>query len=129
MKTGNSYIIEYEEEADTVYLQWLHPPDIHAFKAAHLDGLRLLSARKSEKWLENRHLVNELSWECHNWARDRWFPEAISLGVRYIAIVLSELPLSSTAIEQISDILEMDVSIDYFDEVEDAHKWLHHPDH
>ena len=130
MKTGNSYIINFDDEIEAVYLEWLHPPDIQAFVAAHQEGLRLLrDGRSVVRWLENRQQLHELASDCHIWARDQWFPKALKAGIRYIAIVLSELPLSSVSIEQISEILELDVVTDYFDEIEDARKWLHHPDY
>ncbi|MBN2508909.1 MAG: hypothetical protein JXB03_01490 [Spirochaetales bacterium] len=127
MQTGNSYLIQYDDEIEAVYLEWLHPPDLQAFKSAHFDGLYLLQEYKLCRWLENRQRLHDLSSDCHIWARDEWFPRAAKSGIRYLAIVLSQLPLSPVSIEQISEMLEMDVITDYFDEMVDARKWLHHP--
>ena len=127
MQTGNSYVIQYDDEIEAVYLEWLHPPDLQAFMTAHFDGLYLLQEHNLHKWLENRQRLHDLSPECHMWAKDVWMGRAVKAGIKYVAITLSQLPLSRVSIEQISEMLEMNVVTDYFDELVDARKWLMHP--
>ncbi|GAA4315783.1 hypothetical protein [Nibribacter koreensis] len=119
--------IFYDEINNWVYVKW----------AGHMNGEDVLMAAKAylglqEKW-KCPNLLNDKSqvtgdWEdVNNWLEYEWLPDAVNLGLKRFAHVLSQnfqqMTSAKDMIERFSEYCEAAL----FWDVEMAQKWLQRP--
>lgn len=121
---------------DTITV-WLHvePGIVHhqihkptrgdVFRQALLSGTAAIRDRGAKKWLsdDRRHFI--VPPDDERWGRERWFPETISAGWKYWAIVKPERAVANLFLRRLGEAAQLaGVTTRFFAELEPARAWL-----
>ncbi len=116
---------------------WYHPEGkivhhqfhkfIHGaeFRGVLEAGLVKFQQNDIHKWLSDDRLNSALPTVDTTWAQEDWFPRVFAAGWRYWAIVMPDKVVGKMNMRYfIQEVSERGLTIDIFDDPEDALKWL-----
>jgi hypothetical protein len=118
--------IGFDETVGAVVLQWKQlSVGSEEFRSALNTGLNILTEQGSQHWLADvRHLgfipVNDQDWTNHD-----WYPRAVQMGIRKMALVLHPKAMSHSSTNHIfRRVSNITIEIMMFDNETDAKQWL-----
>jgi hypothetical protein len=117
--------IRWDEELESVFMEWTGFVQGEVFKQAVNQGLELLIAQKGCKWLADLSQMAVIAQEDQRWLDEEWFPRAAQAGVKYIAMIRPAKVLSQMSVRRVTGKtgdLEMETA--YFDSLEKAKEWI-----
>ena len=96
-----------------------------AFKSCLNRGTEALQEIKATKWLSDDRLNAALSEEDSVWGRDDWLPRTVKAGWKFWALVMPEKATGQMMMRRlIKDMAEQGLTIEVFDDVDEALAWL-----
>jgi len=96
-----------------------------AFQELLNTGARHLQKYKATKWLGDNRENPVVSKENHEWARAVWTPRALDAGFKYWATVMPTQAIGRLQLRMfIQEYEDLGVTVQAFDEVDEAFRWL-----
>ena len=119
--------IKYNVENEWLETYWHGFQNLETIKHGCLEMLDLLEKNHCEKVLnDNTHVLGNWS-DASEWGGNVWLPAMEMSGLRYFAWVHSESTFSKLAAAKLADLFKGEVIIRFFDDREEAVKWLKYP--
>lgn len=117
--------IRWDEELESVFMEWTGFVQGEAFKQTVNQGLELLMAQKGCKWLADLSQMGVIAQEDQRWLDEEWFPRAAQAGVKYIAMIQPAKVLSQMSVRRVTAKTGgLEIETAYFDSPETAKEWL-----
>jgi hypothetical protein len=118
--------IGFDSLAEAVVLQWKRLPiGSEDFRSALNAGLDLLVEQKSSHWLADVRNMGFIQVEDQDWTNQDWFPRAASLGIRKMALILTQQSIAHASTNRIMRRVNgIVIETAMFDNETDAKRWL-----
>ena len=117
--------IHWDEEISAVNMEWTKFSISVRFRRALNEGLDLLVAKGSHRWLADLRGLGPVGPEDQTWSNEDWFPRGIAGGITRMALVVPISILSKMSVDTIMQkVDETNLAVHYFDSVEEARQWL-----
>jgi hypothetical protein len=95
------------------------------FRDFLLKGTETMKKNGANKWLSDDRKNPVLRTEDTEWGQANWFPQTLQVGWKYWAIVQPEGAIGKISMKKLVDIYaQAGITAQYFDNPEDALKWL-----
>ena len=121
-----SYLsICWDEVGGFVEMQWKKLAKGDEFRRGLDMGLKLLTEKKSNKWLADLRQLGVVEKEDQIWSNENWFPRAYDAHIKYMAIVVPQSVFAKISMNEIMrKVNNKDLTIYYHEELVEARKWL-----
>jgi len=86
-------------------------------------GLEIIREKKATRWITDSREMPVLPPEAQKWTNEVWWPQAVELGFRWLAVVMPESAISQMALTR-SIMDSMRQEINYFGSTDEAIQWL-----
>ena len=117
--------IHWDEEINTVIMEWTKFAISARFRRALNEGLDLLIEKGSHRWLADLRGLGPVGPEDQEWSNEDWFPRGIAGGITCMALVVPDSTLSKMSVETIMQKVDAtNLTTRYFDSVAEARQWL-----
>ncbi len=116
---------------------WYYPEDkivhhqfhkfIHSdeFRKMLMNGVDVFKQYGADKWLSDDRLNGAMTAEDIQWGQDVWTPAVFAAGWKYWAIMMPDKVVGKMSMRRLIDqYSEMGVTVDIFDDTDEALKWL-----
>lgn len=117
--------IRWDADIQAVHAEWKGYSEGKEIRAGLDAGCELLRKKRARRWLADLRKLGPIRQEDQRWMYEVWFPRAIALGLRWMALVE---PRSAVARMSVSGVMSRvdskDIIQSYFDQVELARGWL-----
>jgi hypothetical protein len=122
----SSYLtIRWHEEGGFVEMEWKRLAKGDEFRQGLDMGLKLLTEKKSNKWLADLRQLGVVEKEDQIWSNENWFPRAYEAQIKYMAIVVPQSVFAKMSMNEIMrKVNNKDLTIYYHGELVEARKWL-----
>lgn len=115
--------LRYNEETNAIELIWKKIHDVETYKMMFTKGLEYIKEYKATGWLSDIRKEGVVGPSTSEWMQQEILPEAISEGLRKIAIVMEPDVFKEFYVNNIKEKAGTD-SMKYFDSTESAIAWL-----
>jgi hypothetical protein len=96
-----------------------------AFQKFLMTGTDLMRKNHAHKWLSDDRDSPILRKEDTDWSTANWFPQTVSAGWKYWAIVQSVQPMGKMNLEELAAVFaKLGVITSFFTDPQEAEKWL-----
>ena len=120
-------IISWDDSCQSLVTEWKGG---FVSKEKYIQGmnaaLELFTELKCKKVLSNTKDSGVLSLDTQKWVKEDFFPRFLATGVRYFATVIPSDALARMSINSLASTVPGGLQSNFFDNVEDAQKWLSH---
>lgn len=117
--------IEYDEKVDCIVCNWKSAANHLEFRQGLQKGLELAMEKKPSKWATDQTKMSGIKKEDQVWTYEEWFPKIIDCGIRYMAIITPENPLTQFTVNNILKNVDVTkIHIQFFEKLSKAKKWL-----
>lgn len=116
--------VKHYPDHDIIHADWVGVHSLVSIQKAMNELLNWFSETGSAKYLsDNSNIVG--GWDTANdWLAEKWTPNAVSSGLRYVAHVMAPGIYGQLSMEALQPRLENQLTIRLFDKVEEAEAWL-----
>ena len=117
--------IHWDSEIHGVWAEWLRFAANNDFREPLMEGYNLLVEKKSKRWIADTRSLGPMTPEDQDWLNSFWFPQMIKGGLRAMAIMVPRKVVTQLSVKRVmSKIDGKDLATSYFDDLEDARRWL-----
>jgi hypothetical protein len=120
-------LVEWDEDLRAVRIEWRGFADGSEYRETHNKILEVLKAHSGSKMLADARWMRAVAPEDQAWVQTDWVPRTRPAGLRYSALVVPKSAVAQLSLQRIvagSPPPPTDGDSAYFDNVEDAKKWL-----
>lgn len=118
--------VHFDPSTATLETEWLDFVNSDDLRAALDEALRLGRLYGVRGWIGNNKRMRTIRPADQDWMNQVWFPEFAKLGVRRLAVVVSDDALNRMGIDNIlqraSDLVPFDTQ--YFADAAEARRWV-----
>lgn len=108
-----------------IHYSWNTTPTSEEFRFALNKGLEVIKATKANKWVGDVRQLGAIDVSDQTWVNTEWFPSALQLGIKKMAVILGDDIFNQMSVEEIMNNVEgSDFVLRYFPGTEEAVKWL-----
>lgn len=115
--------IQYNEETNSIELVWKKHQDAETYKLMFTKGVDFLKKYKATGWLSDIRNEGIVGPASSKWLQEVIIPEAVSSGLKKIAIVMEADVFKEFYIKNLGKSTKKDM-MQYFDSLESANNWL-----
>lgn len=117
--------VYWNDKIRSVQIQWKGFVQDEDYRNGLNKGLELLQNKGTTLLLSDTTKLGVLSQTAQEWTNNHWFPYALKLGLRKMAIILPEKTIPKMTINRIMEKLDNpELETAYFKELEEAYAWL-----
>lgn len=118
-------VIDWDEQIGCSVAHWRGFAQSADYRQGLDKVLELLQAHKATKALADLRDQKPATEADQQWTNENWFPRAIAIGLNRMAVVIPKSQLANMALTKImSNVNDQEFNTAYFDDVEEAKKWL-----
>ena len=119
------YSVEYDQANGWNYSNWTGYVTVEEVKQACLEGLALISSNRCPDLLNDNSLIAGPWSGANDWIATVWMPQALRLGLKRFAHVVSPNVFSAMSASQLVNRVEgMNFEMRIFQTRAEAQKWL-----
>lgn len=119
----NCAVVQLDTENNIVEILWKKFATTAQYRQVIQAASNTIISQGAQKWLSDMSQAGVVSRDNQKWLKEDIIPNAISHGLKQVAIVVSVNIFNKLYVNNIKEELEQ-FSTQYFDNVEDARKWL-----
>lgn len=117
--------IYFDEESNSVVLQWIGFAESDQFREACNQSLELLKEKKTKFMIADNTDAKIVSVEDQKWMIDDWFVQAYDAGYRGSAVILAKNVYRELALTNIINHLDKEkFVVKYFEHLSEAKQWI-----
>jgi|SRR5690606_11192757 len=126
MMESNQQVLEltFETELGAVIMNWNGFSSSGEFYEANESVLRLLKENNARKIVADLRNMKIIKLEDQQWLYKDWLPRAIRAGLEYVAIVESEDFFNRLSVDNVSQQINGQLNIKYFNTYSWARNWI-----
>lgn len=115
----------FEPDGATLETEWLDFANSEQLRSALTEALRLGHHHQVQGWIGNNTLMRTIRPADQDWMNQHWFPDFAKLGVRRLAVVVSQDALNQMGIDNILQRASSHLPFDmqHFSEIGEARRW------
>ena len=116
--------IRWRSTPQLLYAEWKGFATSAEFRSALLTGVRAMRERHVISYVSDGRKAKLVLPEDEKWAREVWLPQAVTAGLKRMAVVVASTGLSKMAYEDAAHAMDSHgLSMRTFDSVETATTW------
>ena len=117
--------IEYDEKLNCVLMNWKSYASNTDYRKGLEKGLELAKEKNLTKWVTDQTNMSGIKKEEQIWAYQDWFPRVMESGIKYMAIIIPENPLTQFTVNNILKHVDLSrIQIQFFERLTKAKKWI-----
>jgi SpoIIAA-like len=117
--------IQFDSKTHSVIMEWKQFVRGDEFRSALDMGLNLLVQQGSSKWLADMRNMGVVAVDDQVWANIDWFPRAVKIGIRKMALVMPQSIVAQSSVIRIMRRVDgINIETAMFDNQADAKQWL-----
>ena len=117
--------IQWDDSIKSVIMTWKKFAQGDDFRMGLNEGVNLVSQKGGSNWLADLRDLGAVTKEDQQWSNEDWYPRAIAVGVRFMAIIMPKSFISALTVKNIlTKVEDIHVETQYFGSLEDAKLWL-----
>lgn len=121
-------VVSWDPTLKAVCMEWQSWASAAEFGAALEAGLSSLAEHRGKRWLADCTDMKAVKQSDQEWLDRNWFPRAIALGLKHMAIVIPKSALSKLNIDDImARVPASKLAVGYFATAAEAREWLIRP--
>lgn len=82
--------IYYECSIQSLSITWNRPPSSQDFRQSLQQILNIMQEKHYSSWIWDVRKLGPISTQDKHWVNTNWFPDIMKLGLRQIAVVMSD---------------------------------------